>query len=550
MRKIQSRYRGSILRLKSCFVLFLILFVASFFPIGCSRKSNGVRRVAILPANVLIGDPSSEWMKIGVPLVLQQDLTSAYSISPSLVGAESNASQLGSQDVLRTKIESRQGKIHIEATLFNLASQKNTATNQVEADSPADLISSVNVLAKRIDEHASDFSTRNVEVVKEFAGAAQSSNPQQKIDFLQKAVAADHSFGLGYLLLVEMLSSAGPPATKPVIDQALANRRSFIPIDQARFDLILSRLARDPLSKQSAAAQAVLKVAPNDLDALALVGSIKFLTGDASGGEQAMLRVIALSPNNPNFQSQYAQGLIESRRFKDAENILAKTQRNPAVLSALTSCILLEGDAARANAVAEQFIKSVNNPELQTVLRSSWLEVTGQRPKAIELLETSKFTNASVKAVALSEAAIYRFRSKDVEGAKKSSAAALEADNRPGSFATVVNLIVNSNLPPQAWRKQVDAAGLNPQVKEPAIGYGLFLNGHFDEAAQEWRQILDHSNGTDLRARAMLASSLDKAGKSDEAQKAKVLPFAMEFGDLYGAISFEEMRRLTGLQGK
>ena len=48
----------------------------------------------------------------------------------------------------------------------------------------------------------------------------------------------------------------------------------------------------------------------------------------------------------------------------------------------------------------------------------------------------------------------------------------------------------------------------------------------------------------------MLASSLDKAGKSDEAQKAKVLPFAMEFGDLYGTISFEEMRRLTGLPGK
>ena len=159
-----------------------------------------------------------------------------------------------------------------------------------------------------------------------------------------------------------------------------------------------------------------------------------------------MSRVIALSPNNPTLQSQYAQGLIESRRFKDAENILAKIQRNPTVLSALTSCILLEGDAARASTVAEQFIKSVNNPELQTVLRGSWLEVTGQRPKAIELLETSKFTNASVKAVALSEAAIYRFRSKDVEGAKKSSALALQADNRPGSFATVVNLIVNSNL--------------------------------------------------------------------------------------------------------
>jgi tetratricopeptide (TPR) repeat protein len=489
-------------------------------------------------------------MKIGVPLVLQQDLASAYSVSPSLVATESNASQLGSQDVLRTKIESRQGKIHIEATLFDLASQKNTATNHVQADSLADLLSAVNTLAKRIDEHASDFSTKNVEVIKDFASAAQNSNPQQKVDLLQKTVATDHSFGLGYLLLVEMLSSVGPQATKPVIDQAQANRNSFTPIDQARWILIMSRVSREPLGKQSLAAESVLKVAPNDLDALALVGGIKFLSGDGSGGDQAMSRAIALSPNNANLQGQYAQGLLESKRFKDAENILAKIQNSPAVLSQLASCILLQGDVVRAGTVAEQFLKSVNNAELQTVLRGSWLEVTGQRQKALDLLETTKFTNLSVKAIALGEAAIFRFRAKDVEGAKKASALALAADNRPGSFSSVVNLLINANLPAPEWRKQVEAAGLSPQVKEPVIGYGLFLNGHFDDAAQAWRQILDHSNGTDLRARAMLASSLDKAGKAGEAQKLKVLPFALEFGDLYGAISFDEMRRLTGLPGK
>ena len=156
-----------------------------------------------------------------------------------------------------------------------VATQKNTATNQVDADSPADLISSVNALAKLIDEHASDFSTRNVEVVKDFAGAAQSTNPSRRSIFWKDRRPADHSFGLGYLLLVEMLYSAGPQTAKPVIDQALANRSSFIPSTGPAW-IMLSRLERDPLSKQSAAAEAVLKVAPNDLDALALLGSIRF----------------------------------------------------------------------------------------------------------------------------------------------------------------------------------------------------------------------------------------------------------------------------------
>ena len=272
-------------------------------------------------------------MKIGIPLVLQQDLTSAYSVAPSLVATESNASQLGSQNVLRTKIESRQGKIHIEATVFNLTTQKNTSTNQVEADSTANLVPTINALAKRIDEHAAGFSSNNMEVIKDFSSAAQASSPQEKVNFLQKCVSTDHSFGLGYLLLVEMLSQAGPGASKPIIDQAQANRNSFTPIDQARFNLLLTRLGRDPLPKQSAAADAVLKLAPNDLDSLALQASIKFLNGDGAAGDQEMTRVLALSPNNSNLQMQYAKGLIESKRFKDAENILAKIQNSPAALA-------------------------------------------------------------------------------------------------------------------------------------------------------------------------------------------------------------------------
>ena len=208
---------------------------------------------------------------------------------------------------------------------------------------------------------------------------------------------------------------------------------------------------------------------------------------------------------------------------------------------------MLEGDVARANTAAENFFKTISNSELQTVLRAAWLEITAQHSKALDSLESGKFANTNIKAVALGEAAVLRMRVKDTAGAKKDAGLALVADPRPGSFATVVNLLINGNLPPQDWRKQVDGAGLNPQVKEPVIGYGFFLNGHFDEAAQEWRQILDRSNGTDLRARAMLAASLNKAGKSADAQKLTVLPFALEFGDLYGPISFDEMRRLTGL---
>jgi hypothetical protein len=42
----------------------------------------------------------------------------------------------------------------------------------------------------------------------------------------------------------------------------------------------------------------------------------------------------------------------------------------------------------------------------------------------------------------------------------------------------------------------------------------------------------------------MLASSLDRAGKLDEARRVRVQPFVPEFGDIYAPISFSEMRRM------
>ena len=46
----------------------------------------------------------------------------------------------------------------------------------------------------------------------------------------------------------------------------------------------------------------------------------------------------------------------------------------------------------------------------------------------------------------------------------------------------------------------------------------------------------------------MLAGSLDRSGNSQGAKKVLVQPFVPEFGDLFAAVSFGEMRRLLNLQ--
>ncbi len=131
--------------------------------------------MVIAPANILVSDAGAEWMKVGVPLVLQQDLMSSQNISPAMVSDETNVSEVGAQDILRLRVEERQGKIHIGATVVDVKTQKTTATEDVDASSIGTLIPALDKLAKRIDPTAGEFSTKNTEALKQLAKPAPKS---------------------------------------------------------------------------------------------------------------------------------------------------------------------------------------------------------------------------------------------------------------------------------------------------------------------------------------------------------------------------------------
>jgi Flp pilus assembly protein TadD len=138
--------------------------------------------------------------------------------------------------------------------------------------------------------------------------------------------------------------------------------------------------------------------------------------------------------------------------------------------------------------------------------------------------------------------------SNDFAGARKTADFAMQSDKQPTAITVVSSLLVSGDLSAEDWRKKVEASPINAAMKQPILAYGFFLNGHYNEAVAEWRKAYEASQGSDLRVRTMLAASLDRAGNKSEAQKIKVEPFLIrDFADVYGAVAFSEMRRLTGL---
>jgi hypothetical protein len=487
-------------------------------------------------------------MSTAVPVALEQNFLTCKNLVARMARDESGAYQVGATKVLRTTVESWGGQIRIQATLTDLSTQRNGQIIHVEGSASGGLLPALDTLATRLNDGATYFSTKNDRAFQAFVDGAQTSNPQTRIQMLNRAVATDPAFGLAYLALADTLAQAGQDSG-PLLATAGNHRNSFTPVDRARFDLVAARLSHAPLAKEEQAARAVLQVAPNDLDALAALGSARFLDGDGAAGQQLLNRALGLSPGNLNLRQQLALGLIESKRFADADRILLGIDNNASVLPALAVCAFLEGDLNRADVVFNRYLAlRPPNDRFTPLLRSTWLAISGRAARAIDGLRATNPEDPALRSVAESQIAILQLMQGDAAAAKRSAALAAQLDKRRSTFASVTLLVTRGDAPAAEWRDQVSALGLGGQPTQIVLGYGFFLNRHYAQAAEVWQEILQRSGGADLHARAMLAASLDREGRASDARKILVQPFIPDFNGLYAAVPFNEMRRLLQLQ--
>lgn len=512
----------------------------------CAKKPSTIERVAILPANLLMSDPGFEWLKLGVPVVLQHDLMTAQNLIPGFAADETGATQGGATRVLRTSIESRQGGLHIEATLVDPANHKVVRVESADASSASVLLPSLNALAKKLDASAVDFSTKSQQAWQTFAQAEGSTNPQQRFQFLTQALAQDASFGAAAVGAVDMIQPNRQADYKAVIDGAKNHRDSYTPFDRAKFDMALNRLSNAPPADQIKSAQEALKLAPNDLEVLTTLGNYQILAGDTEAGEQALRRAAGMNPANVGLRASLARALMETGKYKEADGILSSIGNVPAVYPDLATCVLLEGDKARADGYAEKFVNSVQNEEVRPLLRGAWMVMAGDRQKGIDQVLNAKFAHPELQSMALSEAVMWQLLGNDNAGAQKTVAMLKQTPGQAMELPVITSLFADKTSSAADWQQKVQSLPVADAIKQPILAYGFFLRGNYDESAKIWQKVLDDGHGVDLHARAMLASALDHSGKKAEAQKIKVMAFTPEFADLYSAVSFGEMRRMLG----
>ncbi|MBV8070943.1 MAG: hypothetical protein JO270_13625 [Acidobacteriaceae bacterium] len=497
-----------------------------------------------MPANVLIEDPESEWLRLAIPVTLVQDFAPSRETIAFLAATDSAALEAGANQVLRTTVETYRGRMRITATLTDTATQRTENVAKQQAPESGGLIPALNKLAKQFDARAGSFPQTTDRAFQLFTRGVETQDVAARAGLLRQAIEADPHFGLAYVALLNALASAGPAAVDPVLAQAVAQTNSFAPVERARIAALRLHFAHAPLDRQVSADAAVLPYTPNDVDQLTTVASGLYLEGDAHNADRLMQRALLLSAGNAGVRQQYARGLIETRRYRDAEKILITLGNSPSVLADLAFCVLLEGDRARAGSIAEKFFASSPSSDLRTLLRADWFAASGEMPRAIATVQQASFEQSSVRSLAFSQAALWQAYAGDFAASQTLARAAQEGGTP--AVALFAQLLSRKPVSPAAWRDEVaglERDSVNTPSRDLLAAYGLFLFGFYADSVNAWQALVNQSGGADLASRAMLAASLAHAGQTAGGAATKVQPFVPDLQNFYSAIPFIEMRR-------
>lgn len=312
--------------------------------------------------------------------VVQQDLATSASILPSFAKDMSAAYQQAATAVLRTTIERRSGKVKVAAFVTDLSTQRIARTLESEGPEKDGLIVRLDTIVKGLDpDRASSFSTRSNAALQAFVAAVTATNVADRVQRLNQAVTIDPAFGMAQSALVELAPERASSGVR------VAER--FTPLDRARYLALLARLNHAPLATQLTAQSAVLRLAPNNAEALAELGWASFLQAKPEEGERLLKQAIALNPQNINLQLQLAQGYVSSRRFPEAIKLLeGLSNTSPTVLPGLAIAKLLSGDLQGATAVFGKFVHLLPaGSPTRTFVQAQWQAIVEKHVPPAEM---------------------------------------------------------------------------------------------------------------------------------------------------------------------
>jgi tetratricopeptide (TPR) repeat protein len=535
--------------------------------------------VAILPAQVVNGDSALAWTTPALPLVLLQDLATSKRIVAAIVPDESYARRSSAQRVMRTSVDSRNGKFVLKATVTDLRTQKDVDVYSVESQRGESFIDVCNGLAKKLASDASPFSTHSDAALRDFVGAFTAQGHKQA-EALNHAIGIDPDFGLAYIAFIDAVVRQDRRFAQKLVDQANIHRGKFTPLDSARYNLLIGRLSGAGPKQLADLASAVLAIAPRDIGSMLTLAQMRLADNKTSDAISTLHEALDVDPVNLKARQLLAAAFLNTNREDAAIHTLeelralrpedqtalrslgelqfsvgrfsdaAKTfqaSTDPAAQLFVAICRLLDGDPSAAQAEFAKYAATRSGEASFPLSQATWLALTGDRAKAVATLTGSTFTSPDFKSLALTQAAVLKALAHDPGAAAQlaQEAAKLAEQPFPRAYATLAGLMAHAYDSPEQIAAAFASSELDPTGQNIASGYVYYVGAHYDLALLAWQKELSANPG-DVRAQILRSACLYRLNRLDEALKdaPRLLMPALNGQDPFAPFVFGEMLKL------
>ena len=215
---------------------------------------------------------------------------------------------------------------------------------------------------------------------------------------------------------------------------------------------------------------------PDNLTIRKELADVLVNTGEPKQGLAVLAEFVLQRPQDPNAKRALGELQFSTGHFAEADKSLSSLGKVPAIQSEIAVCRLLEGDATGADAVFDDYLnaRQGQNDQFAAIGHAVWLSVKGDRDKAITALAKDQFPQPDLRALALSQIAIWKVEGKDVTGARQSAAQAvsLATAQVPKVFAAMASLLANGDV---HRRLASESTSFHSGSQCPKLRFGLWI---------------------------------------------------------------------------
>jgi tetratricopeptide (TPR) repeat protein len=512
---------------------------------SCSpSQQRAVERIAILRFENLTGDEALNWMGRAASEVMTEDLAGVrnlWIISPETLHAadrawgarpleapgistEGTAALLsGANRTLYGRVSRAAGKLRLDATLFDAASQKIERTLSVSGSQG--IVPLADALAAQLAERPPQFETRSVEALREYCMALESADPAAATQAFSRSVAADPSFGQAYVGWAQLAARQNNATeAQRILSLAEARANSLSYVDRARLESLAARLRGD----FSANARALEKVArfrpadigllrqvaqaeldarrfpqaarslrealtaePDDVVLLNQLGYAEMYAGRLPAATQSLDEYARLRPDDPNAPDSLGDVNFSFGRFAEAEKDYRRSYgknknfNNGFALAKAARARLMTGDIAGADGIFNQYLEARHKAgdAIVEYRRAEWEFLSGRRKQAIARLEAFARGLAPGLAAVLGPEAFAQLAVWELELGDRARARdlALSASPRSG-WAIIARFLTEPAAPAAGWSARAEALPADERTRKTALACALLVEKEFPAA--------------------------------------------------------------------